>query len=218
MIFFSLVGAEAETYAFDWHTAFTEDDKSVFPRTREQFHRFVANGMAWAATDEKGAFLGLAYASQEAVAWEIGGLAVTVEAREKGVGLLLAYLTLGHLLFEEDPLANDPPRPLRIIVHVLKTNPRPRAIIENILRFRIARSVRVPGHELPGLETDDEGFVCGDEFEISIPDTLHVLADWADRWDGKLRSGEPAHIELRDGVTLAIWAEAFRQMTEQGEQ
>lgn len=212
MITFSTVEPEDELRAYAWHVDFTDHDKSVFPRGRGEFHEFIMAGMAWAATDDRGDFLGLAYAAQEIDRWEVGGLAVTIEARRIGVGLHLAYATLGHLLFEENPLADDPPRPYRVIVHVLKSNEKPRAIIEQILRFRLSRSVRYPGSWLRGLETDADGYVHGDEFEICVPDTLNVLAEWAETWDGKLGKGERAYIDLREGITLQRWSDAFRQM------
>jgi hypothetical protein len=80
------------------------------------------------------------------------------------------------------------------------------------LKFAFKQSIKVPGASLPGLKTDNEGFVHGDEFELSKPDTLLVLADWCDDWAGELRDGTPADIQLRQGLTLAQWAEALREI------
>ncbi|MBC8114351.1 MAG: hypothetical protein H7062_08245 [Candidatus Saccharimonas sp.] len=213
MILFSTVDVDSEYAAYKWHKASTEHDKSVYPRSSSEFNSFVINGMAWSAIDEYGAYQGLAYASYTPAHWEVGGLAVSVEAREKGVGLLLAYLVLGHLLFEEDPLDNDPPRPIRVIVHVLKSNAKPLPIIER-LRFRTSGPVTIHGSQLPGLPTEEDGYVHGKEYELTVPDTLMVLREWAVGWEGRLRNGEPALIVLREGVSIAMWAEAFAQMAE----
>jgi hypothetical protein len=213
MILFSTVDVESEFDAYKWHKASAQHDESVYPRTPAEFNSFVLKGMAWSATDEQGAYQGLAYASYSPNQWELGGLAVSVEAREKGVGLLLAYMSLGHLLFEEDPLDNDPPRPIRIIVHVLKSNEMPLPILER-LRFRLSGPVTIHGSQLPGLPTEADGYVHGNEYELTVPDTLMVLREWAVSWDGRLRNDEPALIVLREGISLAMWAEAFGQMAE----
>jgi len=213
MILFSAVGVESEFEAYKWHTAFADHDKSVYPRTDAEFNSFVLAGMAWSATDDQGDYQGLAYASYSPQQWELGGLAVMVEAREKGVGLVLAQLALGHLLFEEDPLDDDPPRPIRIIVHVLEANKLPLPILER-LRFRLTGPVTIHGSQLPGLPTEADGYVHGKEYEVAVPDTLMVLREWATSWDGRLRNGEPALIVLREGISIEMWAEAFGQMAE----
>lgn len=211
MIFFEQVDPDSADSAFKWHREFAEQDKSVFPRSNVDFRRFVNNGTAWVALDASGAIVGLAYASDGSGDWEIGGLAVTVEARRNGIGLVLAFVTLGHLVFEEDPLADEPPGPFRVIAHVLETNPRPRAIIEDYLRFRLAKSITVPRDQFPGLPAGDDGLIHGDEFELQVPETLHALADWADSWKNALEKGEAASIELREGARLSDWASAFRR-------
>lgn len=212
MIIFSLVRPEDEPSAYDWHCRFAEQHRSIYPRNETDFHRFVQSGMAWAAFNEdEGDYVGLAYASIEKAAWEIGGLSVTIEARRNGVGLVLANLVLGHLLYEEDPLLPEPPGPFRVIVHVLTPNQDPRTIVQRILRFTCRGPVSFPADDLPGLPSEN-GYVHGEEFEISVPDTLEVLAEWAENWTNTLRNGDRTRVELREGITLSHWAMAFRDI------
>lgn len=210
-IIFSTVDAASEYDAYQWHKAFAEHHKAIYPRSETDFNSFVMSGKAWRAIDEQGVYQGLAYAAYTSNKWEIGGLAVEAEARDKGVGLLLAKLVLGHLLFEEDPLENDPPRPARIIAHVLESNKDPLKIMER-LRFREAGPISIHGSQLPGLPVDDQGYVHGTEYELTVPETLMMLSAWAGSWVGRLPSGEPALIVLRDGISLSMWLEAFNQM------
>ena len=133
---------------------------------------------------------------------------VANQERRKGVGSIIARLTLGHVLFEEDPLDRGEP----VIAHVHAENLEPRPIIENVLKFRLARKIKVPGERLPGLRTNAAGEVEGDEFELVRPDSLHALAEWCNTWNGKLSDGRKVKILLSPGTSLNKWARAFRDM------
>ena len=111
-------------------------------------------------------------------------------------------------MFEEDPLD----RGETVIAHVHAANPEPRPIIENVLRFRLSRRIKVPGSDLPGLRTNAAGEVEGDEFELVEPDTLDALAQWCETWNDRLKDGRDAQISLRPGTSLSMWASAFRDM------
>jgi GNAT superfamily N-acetyltransferase len=172
----------------------------------------VEDGLVWAALDDDEQLVGLAYSrfSEEDQEWEIGGLMVLERVRGRGIGAILMVLTLGHLLFNEDPLSLDP-RPT-VLAHVLKRNQMPRGIITNALKFHLAREVVIPGDVLPGLPVEEDGCVHGDEFHISLPETLRSLSAFADSWQGVLSNGELAVIEMFEGTDLSLWADAFDEM------
>jgi len=199
--------------AYQTHAEFTATNQAVLPRTREQFLGLVSEGLVWAAIDED-QLAGLCYSRfvPDKNEWEIGGLMVLERAREKGIGSVLMLLTLGHLLFYQDPLAAEP-RPT-ILAHVLKRNPMPRGIIENALKFHLAKSDKFSPEGLEGLPVEEDGFVHGDEYHISIPESLRALAAFADQWSNKLPKGHEAEVEMFEGTTLRLWAEAFREMEE----
>jgi hypothetical protein len=133
---------------------------------------------------------------------------VAVQEREKGVGSTIMRLTLGHLLFEEDPLD----RGESVIAHVHAENPQPRPIIQHALKFRLTQRIKVPGSDLPGLKTNAAGDVEGDEFELVKPDTLNALGQWCEAWNGTLKDGRDAQILLPPRTSLRMWASAFRDM------
>ena len=197
--------------AYQAHSEFTATSQAVLPRSREQFLELVSEGLVWAALEDDH-LVGLAYSrfSPEGNDWEIGGLMVLEQARGRGVGAILMLLTLGHLLFYQDPLGTEPRA--TILAHVLKRNPMPRGIIENRMMFHLAKSEKYPPDGLEGLPIEDDGYVHGDEFHITLPDTLRALAQFADEWPDRLPNGEPAEIEMADGTDLHLWAEAFREM------
>ncbi|RSV38821.1 GNAT family N-acetyltransferase [Sphingomonas sp. ABOLE] len=184
---------------------------AIYPRTFETFQDLVWDRSVWCAVMDDGTFVGMSYAHFDAGQheWEIGGLMVDDTARGKGLGAILMRLPLIHMLLNEDPLALA--RKPTIVTHVLAGNQAPRRIIPEA-GFAFQKSVKIPGHVLPGLPTDDEGFVNGDEFHLAIPDALDGLANWCEAWNGQLRDGTAAHVDMRGSETLALWAEALRDM------
>jgi Acetyltransferase (GNAT) family len=210
MITFATVALDESREAYQWHRGFSSSNDSLFPRSSQIFEAIVMDGYAWSAKDEKGDYLALAYAcldTQYSV-WELGGLMVARSERGKGVGSALTRLTLGHLLFEENPLELNQ----TIITHVLKDNSDPRNLIQHGLKFRFVSHLRIPAHELPGLRANSEGFIEGDEFQFVIPDSLIALLEWLGSWDGQLKNKERANIILRPKISLENWAAAFRDM------
>lgn len=141
--------------------------------------------------------------------WEFGGLMVDESTRGKGLGAVLLRLPLAHILFSEDPLAWS--RRPNFVTHVLAGNNAPRRIIPEA-GFHHHVAVKIPGSALPGLPTDAEGFVHGDEYRLSIPQALKDLAVWCEHWENKLRDGTGAHINLLEGITLKMWADALKGM------
>lgn len=194
--------------AFEWHRNFASGNAHLFPRTWNQFEALADQGRIISARETNGNYVGLAYFIFEDDKWEIGGLMVSERYRGVGLGSTLMRVTLGHLLFEEDPLD----RGEAVIAHVHAENNDPRGIIEKALKFALQNSIMVEGAKLPGLKTDEHGIVHGDEFQLTIPNTLHALADWCTAWPGALKNGQTTYIELRLGITLELWAEAFRNM------
>lgn len=193
--------------AFLWHCEFSAADENLFPRTWDQFE-VLANEFQLICAVEDGNYVGLCYYVQdEKGRWEVGGLMVAANQQDRSLGSVLTYIALSNLLVDEQPLERGEP----VISHVHRDNKAPRGLVER-LKFVFRQRIKVPGASLPGLKTDDEGFVHGDEFELSKPDTLLVLADWCDGWAGELRDGTPADIQLRQGLTLAQWAEALREI------
>ncbi|WP_190242442.1 GNAT family N-acetyltransferase [Rhodococcus ruber] len=195
--------------AYQWHRGFAASNNHLFPRSRAHYETLTENYQVVAAR-ERGEFVGLCYYAQdgESDEWELGGLMVGTNQRGRGLGATLMYVTLGILLVDVNPLEVDE----WIISHVIKGNDAPRSIIADRLKFKIRRQVKIPAEVLPGLMTQEDGMVHGDEFELTIPATLNALADWCDAWTGTLRDGTPAHIELREGMTPAAFAEASREL------
>ena len=192
---------------FQWHRGFAAADNHLFPRTWEHYEALANDSQVVKASDERG-LLGLAYYALDGSCWEVGGLMVAASKRGSGVGATLMRVTLGHLLFEENPLE----RGESVIAHVHRDNAKPRTIIEEHLRFQFTKHIQARSSDLPGLSADPDGFVYGDEFELSLPASLEALAVWCDSWRGVLLDGSSATIELRDGISLEVWSAAFRDM------
>lgn len=194
--------------AYQWHRGFALADNHLFPRTRQNYANLLMEGAVWCAMDDNDDFCAMAYYAEDDGAWEIGGLMVAASQQQKGVGSIMMRLALGTVLTELDPLSAGQ----RVITHVHAENQKPKALIEEALHFSHSRMVRIPGASLPGLKTDAEGFVNGDEFQLMVPDSVEVLADWCERWSGRLRDGTPAAIALPLGLTLRDWAADLREM------
>jgi hypothetical protein len=209
MVDFSLLDPAQGREAYQWHRGFAASNDCIFPRSWERYKAIAESGQLWCARNEKGDYLALAYfCLDEEGKWEVGGLMVAVQERGKGLGSIIMRLTLGHLLFVEDPLD----RQEAIIAHVHVDNLEPRPIIEKVLKFRWSRKIKKLGSELPGLRTNAAGEVEGDEFEFVKQDTLDALIQWCDRWDGKLKDGQDVRILLSPDTSLGMWADAFRDM------
>lgn len=133
---------------------------------------------------------------------------VAAAERGRGLGSTIMRLALGHSLLEENLLDITG---ARIVAHVLKGNDEPRKLITGGLRFHYAKSVKIPAVNLPGLRAQNDGFVHGDEFELSKPDSIEALATWARSWTGH-SNGHTSHVELRDGVHLQDWAYALDEL------
>lgn len=174
------------------------------------FEAIVERGYAWSALDREGDYLALAYANfdDRSSTWELGGLMVGTSERGRGYGSTLMRLALGHLLFEENPLELNH----KVVAHVLKSNPDPRPIIEQCLKFEFSKVVKIPATSMPGLRANAAGVIEGDEFHLVVPDTLIALADWLESWDGKLKNKERVTVILRSNVSFDDWIAALRDM------
>jgi hypothetical protein len=211
LIRLALVAPDEADEAFAWHVEFASRHAAIYPRNEADFREFVDEGWVWAARNSDGRIVGMVYAVLDGVAtWELGGLMVAEDYRkERGLGTLLMRVALAHMLFEQDPLHDEPPA--TVVTHVLYGNDAPRKIIQAQLGFAHRYPVSIHGSRLPGLPTCDHGFVHGDEFVLDLPGALHLLAAWARGWDERLRNGERAQIRFREGVNVAAWAEAFEE-------
>jgi hypothetical protein len=78
--------------------------------------------------------------------------------------------------------------------------------------FKLDHKLEIPAHVLPGFKADDDGFIRGDEFHLDIPKALHLLEGWLRNWNGKLRDGSDATIDLLSGVTMITMADAVHEM------
>jgi Acetyltransferase (GNAT) family len=195
--------------AFYWHRGFSAANEGhLFPRTWGHYMDLADNYQLVCAR-EGDDYLGLCYYADDDGRWEIGGLMVAANQRGRALGSILMRVTLGNLLIDIDPLANGS----TVISHVHADNNAPRRVITDRLKFAHRKRIEVPGHRLPGLKTNAEGMVVGDEFELT-KDSLLVLADWCESWDDRLLDGTPARIELRESLTLGQWSEAFKEMAE----
>lgn len=211
MITFRRVPPESRYEAFKWHRDFAAGDDHIFPRSIEQYGALVLEGAVWCAVTDSDDYCAMAYYASDKDALELGGLMVDESQRGRSVGSTLMRLALGTVLTEHDPLHSGE----RVITHVHAENKDPRNLIEQILKFKYSKSINVPGSVLPGLKTDDDGNVNGDEFELTIPDSLEALVEWCERWSNELRDGTSARIVLPRGQTLDDWASDFREMIEE---
>jgi GNAT superfamily N-acetyltransferase len=214
LITFSFVDPEYGAEAYQAHADFTAEHDAVRPRTREEFLEIVENGFVWAAADLEG-LVGLAYAAfdPDRREWEIGGLMVLARARKRGIGAILMQLALGSVLFNEDPLLTQPDA--RIVAHVLRRNEMPRRIIEDVLRFHHSGSATLDPELAPTMPVEDDGLIHGDEFELTVPDTLEALISFCEGWSGRLLNDEQADIEMFEETDLHLWARQFRLTLDQ---
>jgi len=210
---FRIIDASEVGRAHLWHLEFAQFNKAIFPRTFEAFKGMVSARSVWCAISSTDEYLGMCYAhfDEEMYEWEIGGLMVSDSAQGQGLGTTLMRVSTAHMIFNEDPLGWR--RRPGIVSHVLEGNESPRRIIP-LSGFKHSRTVRIPGHVLPGLPTDDDGYVNGDEFCLDVPAGLNSLADWCEAWEGRLKDGTSGSILLLDGSTLATWAHALRDMAD----
>jgi GNAT superfamily N-acetyltransferase len=208
MILFSALEADDCLAAYQWHRGFSAANDALFPRDQDDFESLVMEGSVWAAKSPSGDYLALAYSTynEHTRECEIGGLMVAQQERSKGLGGTIMRLALGHALVEENLLDVG----ARVVAHVLEGNDDPRRLITDGLKFHHAKSVKIPEDELPGLRAR-EGFVHGDEFELTKPDSIVSLAEWARSWTGDLH-GHATHVELRSGVQMHDWAEALEDL------
>ncbi len=207
-VIFSLVQDDGLREAYGWHKGYAAANHHILAKTWPQYESIVASGHMWIAKDGKGEIHAMAYAVLDGETWEIGGLMVAVQEGRRGIGTAIIFITLGHLLFEENPLADRK----RVIAHAHAQNEKPLKLIEELLRFEKTQDVKIPKDMLPGLLADPDGFIRGSEFSLRIPDTLKALAEWSSTWKGCLNDGTRASVDLRDGITFDMWAEAFLSM------
>jgi hypothetical protein len=135
---------------------------------------------------------------------------VAQQQRGRGIGGILGRVTFGHILFEEDPFS----RGERIIARVVESNQDPRAIIEaEPGAFKKTEgAMNVPATELPGVVTNDRGYVVGDEYAVDPAIAALLMAEWCKEWSGALKDGTHAEIRMRPGVSVQLWERAFREM------
>lgn len=197
--------------AFRWQQTFAESDNHIFPRTWDDYRNFAENFQLVVAVED-GQFLGLCYYAfdESSREWEIGGLMVDPNQQGRRIGSTLMSFALGNLLIDINPLEVDE----WVISHVIKGNDAPRGIITARLAFEHRTAVRIPSDRLPGLKTEADGMVHGDEFELVAPNSLLALAGWCWEWTGELPDGSDAIIDLREGLTLSDWADAFLEMAD----
>lgn len=197
---------------FQWHRGFASADDMLFPRSWAQYEQLANEGRVFYAKED-GEYLGLCYYNWDDgdphdQFWELGGLMVAARTRGRSIGITLMRVTLAQLLFDEEPLS----RHEAIISHVHSQNDSPRRVIETHLGFPHQRQIELPGDAIPGLRTDPDGMIRGDVFALAYPYTVEKLADWCETWDGRLRDGSTAEIQLFEGITVDIWGQALRQM------
>lgn len=206
---FSLVQHQDLDVAYGWHRGFVASNDFLLAKPFPQLQEIARSGNLWVAKNSRtGDIQAMAYAVLDGNTWEIGGLMVAIQEANRGLGTTIFSIALGHLLVEENPLAEGK----QVVAHAHAQNPMPRGIIGGRLKFETLRDVAIPKEDLPGLRADDDGFVRGTEFGLKRPETLDALADWANGWNGVLRDGSPAELVLREGVTMQLWRDVFLAM------
>jgi hypothetical protein len=211
-IVFRIVNADESFAAHKWHRGFAAALDAIYPRQVGTFEKLIVDRCVWCAVDAEGEYQAMAYAAKEGDVWEIGGLMVSNAMRGKGLGSVMMRLPLAGMLFYENPLSNKV-RP-QIVAHVLKGNEAPRKIVAE-MHFILNRSIEISKEKLPGLRADPDGKIRGYQFNLKVPDALLSLAEWCEAWNGTLRDGSRASIDLLEGDTLSLWALAFRDMAAQ---
>jgi hypothetical protein len=208
---FRIVDTSEIGRAHAWHMDFASSNNAIYPRTEEKFFDLARDRQLWCAISCGDEYLAMSYANfdQGKNEVEIGGLMVNEIARGRGLGDFMMRIPLVHFLVMERPL-EWPHRPT-IVAHVLAGNQMPRKIIGRA-GFEHHKAICIPGDALPGLPTQEDGNVHGDEFHLSVPAAVLELADWIDGWDERLNDGSEATIEMLEGETRAQWATVLRDM------
>jgi hypothetical protein len=200
--------SELSTKLYGWHRGFAASNNFLFPRQVESYSQLVEDGFVWCALDEFEECCAMAYCAEDGEDWEIGGVMVSSSHQGKALGSTIMKLALCTNLVELDPLSREQ----RIITHVHAENNAPRNLIEQSLAFKHVKSLKMPASYLPGLKADDSGFIHGDEYEISTPETLDKMATWCVNWNNQLADGTPATIELPLGLSLQEWGKEIEEM------
>lgn len=195
---------------YQWHCGFASANPHISKRQWQEFSFLAQNWQIFVAKDSNGDYAAIAYFNYQGGCWVIGGLATAFDHRDRGVGSVIAHITLGHILFEESPLSRNE----RIVSYVANANKKPRGIIKQ-LAFRYVKDVC--GRYLPvDLDDNDQNNIkyvdIFNEFELTVPDTLNVLINWCDNWDGKLKDGSLATIELQTEDMFSLWRQEFTKM------
>jgi hypothetical protein len=208
---FAIVDPEQGREAYQWHRGFAGANANVYGRPWADYEKMAARGEVFCAVDEHDDYLGLCYFhfEKKKKAWELGGMMVSQRERGRGIGGVLGRVTMGHVLFEEDPFA----RGETVMARVVEQNADPRAILEGGAAFqKKAGALHVPAKELPGVAADADGYVTGDQYDVDKQVALAILSSWAGEWQGALKDGTPADIRFRPGVSIELWARAFKAM------
>lgn len=210
-ISFRLLDTDEIGRAHAWHSGFAAANDVIYPRDEATFIEMVRERQCWCAISHEDEILGLSYVyvnpPQSEV--EIGGLMVAAKTRGKGIGDYLFRLPLIHFLVNEQPHLWQP-QPT-VVAHVLNGNDKPGSIIAQT-GFVLHGPVRKPGHELPGLRTEQDGHVHGQEYHLPLTDSYDGLADWLDTRTGFLRDGTVCSVGLLPGETLQLWGKVLRDM------
>jgi hypothetical protein len=203
MIQFGIVPLIDGEKAYQWHRAGAAQNEHILGRSWDDYREMAYEGQIWSACNSAGEYIGLAHCCREPKVWEIGGLMVADAERKSGVGSTLFKLTLGHVLFMEDPLGLGH----TVVARVHRQNRQVGTLLERLLCFRHARAIQRLLNENPA-----NVLVEGDEYCLVRPDSLLKLAQWCEGWSGRLSDQRPASIRLPEWVTLQMWASAFRDM------
>lgn len=203
---FGLVDPAEAQNVYQWHRGFACANPHISKRPWQEFAFLAQNWQIVAAKDNNGDYAAIAYFDYRGDCWVMGGLATACDHRYRGVGSVIAHIALGHMLFAEDPLSRNE----RIILHIANVNKKPMGVIEQ-LGFRYVKSVC--GGNLPVINgSNNDKNNIKHEFELTVPDTLNVLINWCDNWNGKLKDGSLATIELQTEDMLRSWRKAFADM------
>lgn len=209
MVQFSFAVVTSDQLA-EVHTFFLScKNEYIFPRSKQKIATLIEGGNFFAIR-RCGIIVGCCYLIPDygnLDTWEFGGLMVSEDAREGGVGTVLARLVLAYAIGYLQVLQSG-----KLICHVHADNRAPRKILETA-GFEFRRQITVPAPD-DSIKQDENRMVTGDEFEFTARGVREIAAWLRDDFREKLpRSNHPVEVNFGP-VPLSSLMEAVQDVAE----